>query len=242
MNASAIFSEMIQRTPLERRIEPADDRKIASEWTEQLMIMSEEWMKEMWKNKSVRTATAAAAPTSPRVVKKVIERLNVGTLKDGDMVVEIGPGPGPFAQAVLRETRDGIIYLGIELKERYAEHLSKSIDDSRLVVVNESAEELIAITRRFGTRVRRIISSMPFSNDEFLTRKILAQVKALLGPEDTFLLINFSGESNRLVEEAFGKDNCQSDFFMNSPPLPQPWVRTVMAKKAERNGNGNGKH
>lgn len=222
---------MIQKTSEERRIHQASIEEIREEWKNQSIMLTEEWLNDMKKKRSFMTPTSAAVTTTPRVVKKICSILDLQSLKDGDIVVEAGPGPGPFVQAVLREVRVKIDYIAIELNEKFANHLKKTVDDSRLIVINESAENIEKIVRKYGSQARRIISSMPFSNNRTLSLDILSQVREILSTDGKFLLANFVPKSARLVEEAFGKENCKKDFFMNSPPTP-PFILTVLASKA----------
>lgn len=220
---------MIQRSD-DRRIRPASLTEIREEWKTQSLMLTEQWFNDMVSRKSIFTPTSATATTTPRVVERICKLLDLGSLKDGDIVAEAGPGPGPFVQAILREVRAKITYVAIELNTKFASHLEETVDDSRLVVVNESAENIGTIVRKYGSKVQRVISSMPFSNDEKLTHGILTQIKDLLTPEGKFLMANFMPKSRRLVKNAFGEENCETDFFMNSPPTP-PLILTVLANK-----------
>lgn len=229
MNSVVNFHHMIQRSE-NRRINQATLAEIREEWKNQSIMLSEQWLSDMKARKSIFTPTSAAVTTTPRVVERICKLLNLGELKDGDIVAEAGPGPGPFVQAILRKGRAKITYVAIELNQKFSEHLEDTVDDSRLVVVNQSAENIESIVKKHGHQVKRVISSMPFSNDEELTKNILSQVIDILSPDGKFLMANFSPKSRRLVKNSFGEDNCETDFFFNSPPTP-PLILTVMASK-----------
>jgi phospholipid N-methyltransferase len=223
---------MIQKSE-GRRIQQASLAEIREEWKAQSIMLTEEWLNDMKSRKSIFTPTSAAVTTTPRVVEGICKLLNLESLKDGDIVAEAGPGPGPFVQAVLRRVRAKITYVAIELNPKFANHLEDTIDDSRLVVVNENAENIGKIVQKYGNKVQRVISSMPFSNNKEVTQHILAQVNDLLTPEGSFLMANFLPKSIRLVKDSFGKENCKTDYFFNSPPTP-PVILTVVASKTKK--------
>lgn len=181
----------------------------------------------------IRSPIATVFATMPTGVEHVCNELKLDELQDGDIVAEAGTGPGTIMRGVLRRVRADIRYIAVELKPKLAQHLDESFDDSRIVVVNESAENLAEIIRRHGDSARRVISTMPFSTDDQQTKKVLGQIKESLTADGLFLMGNFNPISIVKVIEAFGREHCETGFATNIPPL-----LTVLAK----NPNGNGKH
>jgi len=212
-------------------IEAATEIGKWAEWVEQSRLLYGQWMNDVKRSGFLKSPTATAVATGPRGVKHVCEELELDRLGDGDMIVEVGSGPGPIVQGVLRQVRAEIIYVAIELNPSFATHLQKTVHDSRLQVVNESAANLSEIAHRYGNKADRVISSMPFSTDQRLTQSILEQIKAILSNDGSFVLANFTLESIMRVINFFGRKNCRTGWAMNIPPL-----LTVHAKKPKENG------
>lgn len=62
----------------------------------------------------------AVMPSSPALAKAMVRGLDV---REGQSVVELGPGTGAFTRAILGGLPEGAKYLGIELNTKFVEHL-----------------------------------------------------------------------------------------------------------------------
>jgi phospholipid N-methyltransferase len=204
------------------------------EWVAESRLLFGEWRQDLRKSGYTGSPTATAFATTPRGVRHVCNELKLDELRDGDIVAEAGTGPGTLMKGVLRKVRADIRYVAIELNTTLAEHLEDTFDDSRVVVVNDSAEKLAEIVHRYGSSARRVISTMPFSTNKKRTDTVLGQVKEVLTPDGQFLMANFTIDSILAVIGAFGRENCETGFAFNIPPL-----LTVLAKNPK---NGKLKH
>lgn len=176
-------------------------------------------LREDFRGKLLKSPTATVFATMPPAVEHVCVELRLDELQDGDIIAEAGTGPGTIMREILRKVRKNIRYIAVELKPKLAQHLKDSFNDPRVVVVNESAENLAEIIRRHGDAARRVISTMPFSTDERRTEKILAQVKQILSPDGIFVMGNFNPISIVRVVETFGRQSCETGMARNVPIL-----------------------
>lgn len=170
------------------------------------------YLKNLLKDKNVASIT----PTSTRVVKSVCEPIDFS--KDIN-VVEYGPGNGVFTHYLLKKmTADSRIIL-IETNEDFVGMLNK-IEDKRVTVVQDSAENVRAITKKAGIeKIDYIISGIPFS---FLKPdikiRILAESKNLLTGEGRFLAYQTSNHLEKYLKRYFKvvKTNYK---YLNIPPM-----------------------
>ena len=122
------------------------------------------------------------------------------------VIVEYGPGVGVITAEVLRRMRADAILIAIEMNPDFVSHLRDTFEDSRLRVVEGSAESVDEILRRFGrTRADYIISGIPFSTIPApLRERILRKTCDLLAPGGAFLVYQFSTRVLPDLKRIFG--------------------------------------
>ncbi|MBN8831402.1 MAG: methyltransferase [Sphingomonadales bacterium] len=104
-------------------------------------------------------------------------------------VVEYGPGTGSFTQVILDRLGSATRLIAVESETGLARHLSASIADPRLIVVNRCALDIGTIVQDLKTdRPDLIVSGLPFSSLPDTDRaRLIAQSAALLAQEGHFL-------------------------------------------------------
>jgi phospholipid N-methyltransferase len=122
------------------------------------------------------------------------------------VIVEYGPGVGVITAEVLRRMRPDAILIAIEMNPDFVSHLRDTFEDTRLRVVEGSAESVDEILRRFGrTRADYIISGIPFSTIPApLRERILRKTCDLLAPGGAFLVYQFSTRVLPDLKRIFG--------------------------------------
>lgn len=214
---------MIDQIPTQlRRIEHASPARLVIESVHQTALLARSWIGEVLRNRSFRGShTSTLFATPPWAAKKIVSMLVLEELEDGDVIVEYGPGPGPLPQTVLRRTDADIRYIGIDLNPQFTHHLQETIKDDRLTVLNGNAlsieEILIGLGEKKGPK--RILSSLPMSNDHQLTSALLEVSKKILHPDGLLSVWNFRETSLDLVKNAFGGENCLTTTALNIPLL-----------------------
>ncbi|PIE86900.1 MAG: hypothetical protein CSA03_03300 [Bacteroidetes bacterium] len=101
--------------------------------------------------------TGAIKETSREVELEICQRIPT----DRDViVVEFGMGHGNITQEILSTITPGSKIYAFEVVEEFCDHVKEIIQDDRLVIVNDSAEN---IKQHISFPIDSVISSIPFS-------------------------------------------------------------------------------
>jgi len=167
---------------------------------------------------------ASVTPTSRFGVEKVLEKINFPETK---LILEYGPGTGNFTTTLLRNMGENSRLIAIEKNSDFCRVLQKSIQDPRLSVFEDSAENVLDILKSCNgssdPKADYIISGIPFS---LLPRKrkmtILRNTYTALRRGGKFLayqaFFQFHDVLKVPLEELFG--DVQVQYYMFSlPPI-----------------------
>ena len=101
--------------------------------------------------------TGAFKETSRQVELEICTRIP----RDRDViVVEFGMGHGNITKEILATISEGSKLYGFEVVQEFCEHIKETIDDDRLVIINDGAEH---IKKYVSEPIDSVISSIPFS-------------------------------------------------------------------------------
>ncbi len=183
------------------------------------------FLKTFLKNPS---STGAVAPSSEALSKAMVRGIEMG---GEDLVVEFGPGTGPFTKAIQEILPSPEQYLGIERDPEFVSLLRARFPD--LALIEGSAEEahLHVETHRSDTghtgRVKAVISGLPFASlPDPVQKGILQSLLDLLpaGAEfRTFQYVHAYGlpkavRFRKRMREIFGPVTVSGPIFWNLPP------------------------
>jgi phospholipid N-methyltransferase len=167
---------------------------------------------------------ASVTPTSRFGVEKVLEKIN---FQKNRVILEYGPGTGNFTEPLLKNMNENSKLIAIEKNSDFCRVLQKSIQDPRLFLFEDSAENVLDVLNSCnGTgdlKADCIISGIPFS---LLSKKrkmaILKNTHAALKKGGQFLayqaFFQFPDILKIPLEEMFG--DVQAQYYMFSlPPL-----------------------
>ena len=101
--------------------------------------------------------TGAFKETSRRVEREITSKLPT---KDNQVIVEFGMGHGNITREILKTISPTSKLFAFEVKEEFCDHVASKIDDERLVIVNDGAENL---AKHVGLSVHGFVSSIPFT-------------------------------------------------------------------------------
>ncbi len=101
--------------------------------------------------------TGAFKETSRRVELEITSKLPPTT---DQVIVEFGMGHGNITREILKNISPTSKLFAFEVNEEFCDHVASKIDDDRLVIINDGAENL---TKHVGTPVHSFISSIPFT-------------------------------------------------------------------------------
>ena len=134
------------------------------------------------------------------------ELLNPVDWSRARVIVEYGPGVGDITAEVLRRMRPDALLIAIEMNPDFVSYLRGALTDTRLRVVEGSAEWVDEILSRFGRhQADYIISGIPFSTIPApLRERILCNTRAVLAPGGAFLVYQFSTRVLEDLKRIFG--------------------------------------
>ena len=158
----------------------------------------------------------AVAPSSKFLTKGVMKFID---FKNSKNIIELGPGCGTFTKAILRKARPDAKLLCFEVNKRFCGHMSKTIKDDRMHIINAGAEDIWDNLKKRGiSEVDCIVSGLPFR--AFPTaqkRKILQEVRNSLSKNGRCVLFQYTNGISGLLESYF---DCVIRKFvpLNVPP------------------------
>ncbi|MGV3588625.1 MAG: class I SAM-dependent methyltransferase [Adhaeribacter sp.] len=115
------------------------------------------YLKNMLRDKQVASFT----PTSIFGIKKVCDKID---FRKKNVIIEYGPGTGVFTRYLLNHLTPDSRLILIERNLDFVNILQSSFRDPRLVIYHESAENVVELLARSGTKnADYIISGIPFS-------------------------------------------------------------------------------
>ncbi len=167
---------------------------------------------------------ASVTPTSRFGVEKVLEKID---FQKNKLILEYGPGTGNFTTPLLKNMTENSKLIAIEKNSDFCRVLQRSIQDPRLVLFEDSAENVLEILKSCNgagdLKADCIISGIPFS---LLSKKrkmaVLKNSHAALKKGGKFLayqaFFQFPDILKIPLEELFG--DVQAQYYMFSlPPL-----------------------
>ncbi len=171
-----------------------------------------EYFRQFIKDKNV----ASLFPTSQFAVKRAFKNINLNGYK---VIVEYGPGEGAFTRRMLNEMAPDATLIAIETNEEMVKVLNE-INDKRLIVVKDSAENIKGILKQNGfDNADCVVSGIPFT---FLKRhqreNIVKRTREALNGHGMFIVYQNSYYAVKYLEKEF--DHIARDFEpRNIPPL-----------------------
>lgn len=163
---------------------------------------------------------ASITPTSRRGVEEVCKKMDFSKKA---VIIEYGPATGVFTNYLLdRITSDSII-IAIELNRNFSTYLENNINDSRLKIHQNSAENVDHILDQYGVEADYVLSGIPFSlMDHDLRRSIVQKTNSVLRDGGKFLPYQtFYQKDHHLKDHLVDEFSSVDDnyFLRNFPPL-----------------------
>lgn len=162
-------------------------------------------------------------PSSQQLGKAMLHGI---PLKESDVIIEYGPGTGPFTKLIQPYLKQGVRYLGIEHDLHLFQGLQRRFPEMQFH--HGSAEEAPELLKQYNLPpARLIVSGLPFANmPPFLQDEILKATQQSLLPDGHFRTFTyfFSGihpqaqHFKRNVKERFLHHQQSKKVFLNFPP------------------------
>lgn len=143
----------------------------------------------------------AVLPTSERAVA---DMLDMASLEQAGLVVELGAGTGSHTAAVLARLGPQARLVAFEIDPALADALRARLPDPRLQVVTGSAEAVEDVLD--GQRPDVVVSALPFTSLPAGTgRRILESTARVLAPQGVLLVLQYSPFIVRELKRVFGR-------------------------------------
>ncbi len=123
------------------------------------------------------------------------------------VIIELGPGNGVFTKGILEKLDKDAKLFSFELNETFYDLIKADIKDDRLILLNESAENLKEILAQHGFEsVDYVVSSLPLAViDEPIKNTILDAAVKVLKPEGKYIQFQYTLNANKLLKSKFKK-------------------------------------
>jgi phospholipid N-methyltransferase len=171
------------------------------------------FLKESIKNMRM---TGSIAPSSRFLCRNIVSKIDPDT---ASVVVELGPGDGVITKYLLRRLRPEARLLVFEINEVFVENLRTNIQDPRMILIHDSAENMAQHLHALGIdSVDYVVSGIPFVLlPASLSENITRHCKELLRPGGRFIQFHYSKRLVPFYKRVFG--NVKVNFIpLNIPP------------------------
>ena len=129
------------------------------------------------------STVGAVIPSSRWLARAMVEW---GALHEADLVVELGPGTGPFTQAILDTDGDQTQFFALELNTRFAERLGERFPKAN--VYNDSAERILHYMQQHNRpHVDNVLCGLPWASLPLKVQEgVMSAISQALAPGGTF--------------------------------------------------------
>jgi phospholipid N-methyltransferase len=162
-------------------------------------------------------------PSSQHLARAMIDGV---TLKPGDVIVEYGPGTGPFTKLLRDYVAAGVDYVGIEYDKNLYKNLTNRFSEMRFH--HGSAEDTASILQHYNLKpASLIVSGLPFANmPAALQERILNATQEALLEDGMFRTFSYLLSSVRprithfqkMVSTRFNEKHQTTTVLRNFPP------------------------
>ncbi len=159
--------------------------------------------------------SATITRSSKFVCKKMIQYVD---FEHADLIIELGAGDGVITEHILEAMGPNTKLMAFEILDSFCEKLHE-IDDDRLIVINDTAENLGKYLEQYGfSQIHDVVSAIPFvALPKDLSKRILKKVKQYIRPGGSYSQLHYSTLAKNIYEEVFGK--VETEFVpLNIPP------------------------
>ena len=141
-----------------------------------------------------------------------------------NVFVEYGPGVGTFCRPVLERLRPDARLIAIDTNPLFVDFLARTIDNSRFLAVETSAENIETVLSENGCEgADYVVSGLPFSTlPEGVGPGIVAATHRALNPGGAFMTYQFSAVARDLTVQHFARVE-QGFTWANIPPCKLVW-------------------
>lgn len=165
--------------------------------------------------KSLKTS-GTLFPSSRFLASKLLSAID---FKNAKLIVEFGPGNGIITKQILQRLNPNAKLITFEINDKFYNALLK-IDDPRLIVTNQSADQVMDVIKQYGfDNTDYIVSSLPLTNiPKPITNSILNSAYACLKPQGYFFQFQYSLTYYNTLKQIFNGKVHLGFEALNLPP------------------------
>lgn len=156
-------------------------------------------------------------PSSKFLIDKLLDNIEFNRAK---CIVEFGPGTGCITAEILKRARNDCKVLCFEINEKMYDYLKNNFKDKRLMLINDSAENIKKHVRNLNVeKVDYIVSGIPFSTlPNNKKSSIIKETKSTLKDNGKFVIYQFVSSIKKSLSDYFSI--IYTEFIpLNIPPV-----------------------
>lgn len=146
----------------------------------------------------------SVVPSSKFLIKEILKNIDFKTAR---YIAEYGPGTGGITSEILKMARKDARILCFETNKKFCDYLRESVKDKRLIVINDSAENIKKYLKKFSIpKIDYVISGLPFSSLS-INKKciIMEETKSTLKDDGKFVIYQFLNNFKKHLYNYFSK-------------------------------------
>jgi phospholipid N-methyltransferase len=158
----------------------------------------------------------SVVPSSKFLINELLKNID---FKNARCIAEYGPGTGCITSEILKRARKDAKILCFEINKKFCNYLRKNIKDERLVIINDSAENIKKNLKKLNiAKVDYVVSGLPFSTLPNNKKSIIIEeTKNTLKNEGKFVIYQFLNNFKKYLYNHFSKISI-SFIPLNIPP------------------------
>jgi len=160
--------------------------------------------------------TGSVIQSSPFLVSQMVKPVN---FREAKVIVEFGAGTGVITKKILKHMAEDAILLCFEVNKDLCEELKKKIDDSRVKIISDGAENFERYLKKYNAKeADYIISGLPLVVlPKEIGEKILSQVTKHLKKGGQYIQFQYSLTSRKKFKKMFSEMEVRFT-LLNVPP------------------------
>lgn len=165
------------------------------------MAKKSSYLKQFFKDKN---EVGAIAPSSKTLGRKMCSYVD---FKKAKKIVELGPGNGVFTRLILERMAPDAKLLVFETNESFYDLLKSQIQDERVILLNQSAEDIKVKLDELGWgKADAILSSLPYTVfPKELKENIVSNCVSSMDKDSIYLQFQYSLNALKMFKSHFSK-------------------------------------
>ena len=167
--------------------------------------------------KNIKTS-GSVMPSSRFLIKKMLQDID---FSEDLIIVEYGPANGIITWEIINQMSENSKLICFEINPVFYNELVQNIQDDRVVVLNESAENIEEVLNKLKIeKIDFCISSLPLAMiPASVSNRVLRSTIKCLKPKGKFVQYQYSLQYYKQLKNVFNEKNIQLKFvLMNFPP------------------------